>query len=60
MKITNHNHHLEVGSIDVTGVSSSSLLLIGDSEHLQFASTFDSPPESYVIENVIPFANVSG
>nr|WP_175480444.1 spore gernimation protein GerPD [Gracilibacillus ureilyticus] len=36
------------------GVSSSSLFLIGDSENIQLASSFDTPPESYIVGAQIP------
>ncbi|MDV2583198.1 spore gernimation protein GerPD [Alkalibacillus haloalkaliphilus] len=56
MNVNFVNEQLSVGNIEVTGVSSSSLFLVGDADHLQFTSTFDTPPESYFIESVVPFS----
>ncbi|GAB2533312.1 spore gernimation protein GerPD [Gracilibacillus alcaliphilus] len=44
-----NNHHIGVGNISILGVSSSSLCLVGDSHHIQLASLFDTPPESYIV-----------
>ncbi|WP_079480668.1 spore gernimation protein GerPD [Halobacillus salinus] len=44
-----HNYGLHVGQIRVTGVTSSSTLLIGDTETVQLQSFFDTPPESLII-----------
>ncbi|ASA96644.1 MULTISPECIES: hypothetical protein [Anoxybacillus] len=49
MNMTVVNHHLSVGHISIGGVASSSLVLIGDSETIQLASAFDTPPESLII-----------
>ncbi len=43
------NRDLSVGKIDITGVASSSLFLIGDTETIQQATVFDTPPESLII-----------
>ncbi|GAA0454774.1 spore gernimation protein GerPD [Alkalibacillus silvisoli] len=55
MNVNFINEHLNVGNIEITGVSSSSLFIVGDADHLQFTSTFDTPPEAYFIESVVPF-----
>lgn len=47
------NRELCVGDIKITGVTTSSLLLVGDADTIQLASTFDTPPESLIIG---PFA----
>lgn len=47
------NHQLCVGNIHITGVSSSSLFLIGDVQTVQLSSAFDTPPESLII-NPLP------
>ncbi len=60
MKVNIYNDELNVQHIDINGVSTSSLFIIGDVEHLQLASRFDTPPESYVFESVFPFGPVSG
>ncbi|MCA0969634.1 spore gernimation protein GerPD [Halobacillus litoralis] len=44
-----HNYGLQVGRIHVTGVTSSSTLLIGDTETIRLQSFFDTPPESLII-----------
>ncbi len=38
------NRELSVGSIDIAGVASSSLVLIGDADIIQLTSAFDTPP----------------
>jgi len=43
-----------VGSISLIGVSSSSALLIGDTESFQLYSFFDTPPESVVVGAMAP------
>ena len=40
------NCGLNVGSIRIIGVGSSSLVLVGDSECISLVSAFDTPPES--------------
>lgn len=49
------NHSLAVGEIDVFGVSSSSMLQVGDTEFVNLYSVFDTPPESVVIGPLAPF-----
>lgn len=49
-----YNRELCVGDIRIIGVSSSSLLLIGDAETIQLASTFDTPAESLIIGPFVP------
>lgn len=49
-----YNRDLNVGNIRVVGVSSSSLLMIGDTETIQLASAFDTPPESLIIGPFVP------
>ncbi|KUP07745.1 spore gernimation protein GerPD [Bacillus coahuilensis p1.1.43] len=48
------NRDLQVGEIKVDGVASSSLLLIGDADTIQLASTFDTPAESLIIGPFVP------
>jgi spore germination protein PD len=43
------NHGLSVGTIEVKGIASSSVLLIGDCERIGAASIFDTPPESLIV-----------
>ncbi|MCA1039456.1 spore gernimation protein GerPD [Bacillus infantis] len=49
-----YNRDLNVGSIRVIGVSSSSLLMVGDTQTIQLASTFDTPAESLIIGPFVP------
>lgn len=49
-----YNRELSVGNIDVIGVSSSSLLMVGDAETIQLASIFDTPSESLVFAPSVP------
>ncbi|MGD6841559.1 spore gernimation protein GerPD [Bacillus infantis] len=49
-----YNRDLNVGSIHVIGVSSSSLLMVGDTQTIQLASTFDTPAESLIIGPFVP------
>ncbi|MBP2241119.1 spore germination protein PD [Cytobacillus eiseniae] len=49
-----YNRDLCVGDIRVIGVSSSSLLMIGDTQTIQLASIFDTPPESLIIGPFVP------
>ncbi|EIJ81911.1 spore germination protein GerPD [Bacillus methanolicus PB1] len=49
-----HNREICVGSIRVIGVSSSSLLMVGDAQTIQLAAAFDTPPESLIIGPFVP------
>lgn len=48
------NRELCVGNIEVTGVSSSSIILIGDTDSIQLNSMFDTPAESLIIGPSVP------
>ncbi len=50
------NKGLQVGNIRIVGVSSSSVVLIGDTRTIQCASMFDTPPESLIVGPLVPFA----
>ncbi len=43
-----------VGDIKITGVSTSSVFLIGDVNTISMASAFDTPPESLIIGPFVP------
>ncbi|WEG12333.1 spore gernimation protein GerPD [Pullulanibacillus sp. KACC 23026] len=43
------NHGLSIGSIELKGISSSSVLLIGDCQSINLSSEFDTPPESLIV-----------
>ncbi|TCT16692.1 spore germination protein PD [Melghiribacillus thermohalophilus] len=49
MNFTVHNWGLNVNYIDVLGVSTSSILLVGDTNCVKLSSQFDTPPESYIV-----------
>lgn len=49
-----YNRNICVDSIHVIGVSSSSLMMIGDTQTIQLASTFDTPAESLIIGPFVP------
>ncbi len=51
------NKCLQVGSIYIIGVSSSSTFLIGDTDSISAASVFDTPPESVIIGPLVPLAS---
>ncbi|CAG7621761.1 spore gernimation protein GerPD [Paenibacillus allorhizosphaerae] len=50
------NKELAVGSIRVTGVASSSVLIVGDTQVINLSSVFDTPPESLIIGPLVPLA----
>ncbi|WP_053220391.1 hypothetical protein [Virgibacillus senegalensis] len=54
MNFTVHNWDLNVGDIEMTAVSSSSTLLVGDCEQINLRSFFDTPPESYIVGSLVP------
>lgn len=43
------NRGLSVGSIEIVGIATSSVLLVGDCEKIGNASIFDTPPESLIV-----------
>lgn len=51
-----YNRDICVDMIRVIGVSSSSLLMVGDTQTIQLASTFDTPAESLIIGPFVPLA----
>ncbi|CAG7604956.1 putative spore germination protein GerPD [Paenibacillus solanacearum] len=48
------NKELVVGSIRVTGVASSSVFIVGDTQVINLSSVFDTPPESLIIGPIEP------
>lgn len=56
MNFTVVNKDLQVGAIRVTGVSSSSVFLIGDTNTVSLSSVFDTPPESLIIGPLVPLS----
>lgn len=51
-----YNRELFVETIKITGVASSSLVLVGDTETIQLASAFDTPAESLIIGPYVPLS----
>ncbi|WP_042455202.1 hypothetical protein [Neobacillus dielmonensis] len=49
-----YNRELCVGNIIITGVASSSMVFVGDTETIQLASAFDTPAESLIIGPFVP------
>ncbi|MEC0255741.1 spore gernimation protein GerPD [Paenibacillus lautus] len=56
MKMTVVNKELQVGSIRVTAISSSSVLLIGDTHVITSSSMYDTPSESLQISPLVPLS----
>jgi spore germination protein PD len=51
-----YNRDICVGDIRIIGVSSSSLLMVGDADTIQLAATFDTPAESLFIGPFVPLS----
>jgi spore germination protein PD len=51
-----YNRDLCVENIKIIGVASSSLVMVGDSQTIQLAATFDTPAESLIIGPFVPLA----
>ncbi|TDL62560.1 spore gernimation protein GerPD [Rhodococcus qingshengii] len=49
-----YNRELHVDTIRILGLASSSLVLVGDTQTIQLASTFDTPAESLIIGPFVP------
>jgi spore germination protein PD len=56
MNFTVVNKNICVDNIRIIGVSSSSILLVGDTETITLSSVFDTPPESLIIGPFVPLA----
>lgn len=48
------NRDLCIGNIKIIGVTTSSVLLIGDTDTIAMTSAFDTPPESLIIGPFVP------
>lgn len=57
MNFTVVNHNISVGYIDIIGVASSSVFLVGDTDTISLSSVFDTPPESLIIGPFVPLAS---
>ncbi|HYK74694.1 MAG TPA: spore gernimation protein GerPD [Pseudoneobacillus sp.] len=51
-----YNRDICVSTIQVDGVTSSSLLMVGDTQTIQLSSTFDTPAESLIIGPFVPLS----
>ncbi|WP_141506037.1 spore gernimation protein GerPD [Paenibacillus luteus] len=49
------NHQLCVGQIEILGVSSASMLQVGDTDIVSLYAMFDTPPESVIVGPIAPF-----
>jgi spore germination protein PD len=49
-----YNRDLHVDTIRIMGVASSSLVLVGDTQTIQLAATFDTPAESLIMGPFVP------
>ncbi|MFD1708027.1 spore gernimation protein GerPD [Siminovitchia sediminis] len=56
MELNVVNRDICVGDIRVVGVTTSSILLVGDANTIQLASVFDTPPESLIIGPFVPLS----
>lgn len=54
------NKQVIVGEIKMTGVSSSSVVLIGDTDSIINSSILDTPPDSVMIGPLVPLAPETG
>ncbi len=52
-----YNRDICVDSIRIIGVSSSSLVMVGDTQTIQLAATFDTPAESLIIGPFVPLVS---
>jgi spore germination protein PD len=48
------NKNLQIDQIEVLGVASSSILLVGDTQTICLSSYFDTPAESLIIGPFVP------
>ncbi|UCZ51455.1 spore gernimation protein GerPD [Bacillus shivajii] len=56
MNYTVINRDISVDNIKITGVASSSIFLVGDTDTIHLSSVFDTPPESLIIGPIVPLA----
>jgi spore germination protein PD len=49
-----YNRDLHVDTVRILGIASSSLVMVGDTQSIQLASTFDTPAESLIIGPFVP------
>lgn len=58
MKMNVVNKEISVGSVEVIGVASSAVLLIGDTESIVCGARFDTPPEGLIVGPLVPLEDV--
>lgn len=51
------NWDIHVGTMKINAVASSSFVLIGDTNTIQLASFFDTPPDALLIGTFVPFVS---
>ena len=56
MNFTVVNRELLVGDVKITGITASSLFLVGDMESATLSSIFDTPAESLIIGPYVPLS----
>lgn len=59
MKMEVHNWDLNVGNVEITIVTASSVFLIGDNDEFALSSFFDTPPEAAALGSIVPLASSS-
>jgi spore germination protein PD len=52
------NKQLHIGKIEITGVASSSIVLVGDTEVVTLSSISDTPPEAVTVGPIVPLASI--
>ena len=55
MKITIINKSIKIGDVEIQGVGSSSVVLIGDTETITSSSYFDTPEHALIFNPNVPF-----
>jgi spore germination protein PD len=56
MNFTVVNRELLVGDVKITGITASSLFLVGDMQSATLSSIFDTPAESLIIGPYVPLS----
>lgn len=57
MNFTVINRDICVGNIKITGITTSAVFLIGDTESITASSVFDTPAESLIIGPFVPLTS---
>ncbi|MCL6606341.1 MAG: spore gernimation protein GerPD [Paenibacillus sp.] len=58
MKVTIVNKIIKIGNIEIKGLGSSSVVLIGDTESISNSSYFDTPADSLIFSPHLPLKPV--